>query len=119
MDLVSAIISACSGPAASGGKVGVHTHHCTARHKHWLQANLRAHLSGTPPQLLALPAALLRSQGGRQPRPPDHHRHDIAPQMSDYTYADVTVHIREGALGDGLGVKVWTVAHLVSRWAWV
>eukprot|EP00983_Pelagomonas_calceolata_P096344 1158118-Pelagomonas_calceolata.AAC.1 len=55
MDAISAIISACSGPMASGGKV------------------------------------------------------------SDFKYGNASVRIREGALGDGLGAKVWTVAHMLCR----
>jgi len=36
-------------------------------------------------------------------------------QVSDFTYGGMTVRIREGALGDGLGAKVWTVAHMLCR----
>ncbi|KAF5838415.1 hypothetical protein DUNSADRAFT_2884 [Dunaliella salina] len=55
MDAISAIISACSGPLAAGGKV------------------------------------------------------------SNFRYGKTSVRIREGALGDGLGAKVWTVAHMLCR----
>ncbi|KXZ53174.1 hypothetical protein GPECTOR_7g1066 [Gonium pectorale] len=36
-----------------------------------------------------------------------------AGKASTYTYDGVHVHIREGALGDGLGAKVWMVAHML------
>jgi hypothetical protein len=36
-------------------------------------------------------------------------------QVRDYKYGDISVRICEGALGDGLGAKVWTVAHLLCR----
>lgn len=36
-------------------------------------------------------------------------------QAMDYSYGDVTVRIQEGMLGDGLGARVWTVAHVMCR----
>ncbi|WIA13232.1 hypothetical protein OEZ85_006822 [Tetradesmus obliquus] len=36
-------------------------------------------------------------------------------KVSSFTYDGVTVHIREGALGDGLGAKVWSVCHIMCR----
>eukprot|EP00877_Chromochloris_zofingiensis_P003053 jgi/Chrzof1/12749/Cz07g06050.t1 len=36
-------------------------------------------------------------------------------KVSHFHYNGITVHIREGALGDGLGVKVWAVAHVLCR----
>jgi hypothetical protein len=36
-------------------------------------------------------------------------------QVSSFSYDDVTVYIREGALGDGLGAKVWSVCHIMCR----
>lgn len=38
-------------------------------------------------------------------------------QVSSFTYGDLTVAVREGALGDGLGAKVWSVCHIMVRWA--
>ncbi len=38
------------------------------------------------------------------------------PQVSTYTYGPgVSVRIKEGALGDGLGARVWTVAHILCK----
>ncbi|WIA33377.1 hypothetical protein OEZ86_006513 [Tetradesmus obliquus] len=36
-------------------------------------------------------------------------------KVSSFSYDGVTVHIREGALGDGLGAKVWSVCHIMCR----
>ncbi|GFR48037.1 hypothetical protein Agub_g9869, partial [Astrephomene gubernaculifera] len=36
-----------------------------------------------------------------------------AGKVSTYTYDGAVVHIQEGALGDGLGAKVWMVAHML------
>jgi hypothetical protein len=36
-------------------------------------------------------------------------------QVSSFSYDGVTVYIREGALGDGLGAKVWSVCHIMCR----
>ncbi|EFJ42582.1 hypothetical protein VOLCADRAFT_97402 [Volvox carteri f. nagariensis] len=36
-----------------------------------------------------------------------------AGKVSTFTYDNAVVHIREGALGDGLGAKVWMVAHML------
>jgi hypothetical protein len=36
-------------------------------------------------------------------------------QVSSFSYDDITVYIREGALGDGLGAKVWSVCHIMCR----
>ncbi|GIL54339.1 hypothetical protein Vafri_9920 [Volvox africanus] len=36
-----------------------------------------------------------------------------AGKISTFTYDNAVVHIREGALGDGLGAKVWMVAHML------
>ncbi|GLI61473.1 hypothetical protein VaNZ11_003870 [Volvox africanus] len=36
-----------------------------------------------------------------------------AGKVSAFTYDNAVVHIREGALGDGLGAKVWMVAHML------
>lgn len=36
-------------------------------------------------------------------------------QVSEQVYDGIRVHIREGMLGDGLGAKVWLVAHILCR----
>lgn len=36
-------------------------------------------------------------------------------QVADYKYGGQVVRVREGALGDGLGAKVWTVAHILCK----
>lgn len=36
-------------------------------------------------------------------------------QVCSFSYGGVTVHLREGALGDGLGAKVWSVCHIMCR----
>lgn len=43
------------------------------------------------------------------PLPPPH------TQVSTFTYGDISVRVREGALGDGLGAKVWSVCHMMIR----
>lgn len=35
--------------------------------------------------------------------------------ISQWTYGDHTLKIKQGTLGDGLGAQVWTVAHLLCR----
>jgi hypothetical protein len=42
-------------------------------------------------------------------------------QVSCFSYGPVSIRIREGALGDGLGAQVWAVAHILCRWVggWV
>lgn len=48
--------------------------------------------------------------------PPSHVCHTTPPQRRCVEYAPgVTVDIQEGALGDGLGARVWLVAHLLAR----
>jgi hypothetical protein len=37
-------------------------------------------------------------------------------QLSCFSYGPVSIRIREGALGDGLGAQVWAVAHIMCRW---
>lgn len=37
-------------------------------------------------------------------------------QVCSFTYGDLRVAVREGALGDGLGAKVWSVCHIMVRW---
>ena len=41
-------------------------------------------------------------------------------QVRTFSYGGTPVTLKEGALGDGVGAKVWTVAHIVCRWvtAW-
>lgn len=41
--------------------------------------------------------------------------HHIFAQVTPYTYDDVSVSVKEGALGDGLGAKLWTVAHIMCK----
>lgn len=36
-------------------------------------------------------------------------------QVADYEYGGIRLRIREGALGDGLGARVWTVAHILCK----
>lgn len=36
-------------------------------------------------------------------------------QVTSFSYDGVCVSIREGALGDGLGAKVWAVCHIMCR----
>lgn len=40
----------------------------------------------------------------------------LLPQASTFSYGSLAVHVREGALGDGLGAKVWAVCHIMVRW---
>jgi hypothetical protein len=37
-------------------------------------------------------------------------------QASTFSYGPLAVHVHEGALGDGLGAKVWAVCHIMVRW---
>lgn len=37
-------------------------------------------------------------------------------QVRTFSYGGTPVTLKEGALGDGVGAKVWTVAHIVCRW---
>lgn len=36
-------------------------------------------------------------------------------QVRCFDYSGVEVSIKEGALGDGLGAKVWNMAHVLAR----
>ena len=36
-------------------------------------------------------------------------------QVSSFQYGGISVLLREGALGDGLGAKVWSVCHIMCR----
>eukprot|EP00882_Tetradesmus_deserticola_P028274 GHRQ01031490.1.p1 GENE.GHRQ01031490.1~~GHRQ01031490.1.p1 ORF type:complete len:129 (+),score=17.93 GHRQ01031490.1:368-754(+) len=36
-------------------------------------------------------------------------------KVSSFVYDNIAVHIREGALGDGLGAKVWSVCNILCR----
>jgi hypothetical protein len=36
-------------------------------------------------------------------------------KMSVYAYEGVSVRIKEGALGDGLGAKIWAAAHVMCK----
>ena len=38
-------------------------------------------------------------------------------QVQRFRYGHVCVTIREGALQDGLGARVWAIAHTMCRWA--
>lgn len=38
-------------------------------------------------------------------------------QPRTFRYGDTSVVLKEGSLGDGTGAKVWTCAHVLSRWA--
>ena len=39
----------------------------------------------------------------------------IGMQSRVIKYGEVSIHITEGALGDGLGARVWVVAHTLCR----
>ncbi len=39
----------------------------------------------------------------------------VCVQVCSFTYGDISVRVREGALGDGLGAKVWSVCHIMAR----
>lgn len=39
----------------------------------------------------------------------------VVAQVSKFSYGAISVAVREGALGDGLGAKVWSVCHIMVR----
>lgn len=41
----------------------------------------------------------------------------LALQVSTVQYGDISIKLQEGALGDGLGARVWVVAHTLCRYS--
>ena len=41
--------------------------------------------------------------------------HDFPVQIRTVSYGDLSINIKEGALSDGLGARIWVAAHILCR----
>lgn len=64
-----------------------------------------AFLSAAPARWCCVVASMLHLQW----------RCAVCLQVCSFSYGDISVRVREGALGDGLGAKVWSVCHIMVR----
>lgn len=140
LELAADIIAACSGPMATANKVrvpsiarfliirGVSPLAPLPAAGRLATANKVGSICGSfaSPSLsrTSLAACFARFGTLRAPHTAEHSRSQILPfprcrrcslQVRTFRYEGVPVVLREGALGDGVGARIWTVAHTLCR----